>query len=694
MKNYYIFFLLFSSVFSFGQSSAVGTKTPEASAVFEVKSITGGFLAPRMTQAQRDAIVSPAPGLLIYNTDVNCYEFWNSDEWFNTCVDGKLDPSSNGTSQISDFQCSITPGGVLNAGIGSVATQEVTLTVTKKGSYNISTGVVNGVLFVDSGIFGSIGTKVITLTAYGNPTATGTFTYTLNTTPTCSFERTVTNNSLLVISSQPVAPSAACSDTGELNLSVAVSGTTGITYAWRRNGVVLANDAVISGATTNTLKLTSPRATDSGSYDVLISGDATTPISSAIVDVVVNQGPAVVTNAQSICLPSTSNLTLPGVTLGSEAGLTYTYFTDAAATVPYATPVTAGVGTYYIKGTNSTGCFDIKPIVVSTNSVVVAAIGGGASSITVGNKSPAFTNTTAGGIWSVENGTGAALIDEISGIVTAVSVGTVTVLYTVTNAGCASTAAKSLTIDAGGVIPGNTLCTGKFISKTPCSAVADAVLNDDSVTTEGVEYDWSSATNSTLGVGFGATTASRALVEIGGQCWARYNSDVVNSNDQPAVDDGVDRGSSDYYNSAASEPAANEGLLYQWSAAMNGATAERTQGVCPTGWHIPSDCEWMFLENSLGMNTLGQGQIGERSSGSVGLKLKQGGTSGFAGLLPGYGKNAPSFLQRGSAGYFWSSSVSGSVAFSRYFLSWSSGMGRSWTANKNANNLSVRCLKD
>ncbi|MEA3480228.1 MAG: hypothetical protein U9R60_18740, partial [Bacteroidota bacterium] len=43
--------------------------TGEASAVMDIKSTNGGFLAPRMTQAQRNAIVSPATGLLVYQTD-------------------------------------------------------------------------------------------------------------------------------------------------------------------------------------------------------------------------------------------------------------------------------------------------------------------------------------------------------------------------------------------------------------------------------------------------------------------------------------------------------------------------------------------------------------------------------------------------------------------------------------------------
>jgi len=48
--------------------------TINASAVLEVESTTKGFLPPRMTQVQRDAIASPAQGLVIYNTTVPCLQ--------------------------------------------------------------------------------------------------------------------------------------------------------------------------------------------------------------------------------------------------------------------------------------------------------------------------------------------------------------------------------------------------------------------------------------------------------------------------------------------------------------------------------------------------------------------------------------------------------------------------------------------
>ncbi len=49
----------------------------------------------------------------------------------------------------------------------------------------------------------------------------------------------------------------------------------------------------------------------------------------------------------------------------------------------------------------------------------------------------------------------------------------------------------------------------------------------------------------------------------------------------------------------------NHGLLYTWAAAINGSTTEMNQGVCPTGWHIPSNNEWSELENYLINNGYG-----------------------------------------------------------------------------------------
>ena len=59
----------------------IGTTAPVASALLDLNSTTRGFLAPRMTQAQRDAISSPASGLLIFNTDTSTYNAYNGATW-------------------------------------------------------------------------------------------------------------------------------------------------------------------------------------------------------------------------------------------------------------------------------------------------------------------------------------------------------------------------------------------------------------------------------------------------------------------------------------------------------------------------------------------------------------------------------------------------------------------------------------
>jgi hypothetical protein len=59
----------------------VGIGTPTPSAKLEISSITQGFLPPRMTTTQRDAIVSPVAGLVIYNTTTNVLNFYNGTTW-------------------------------------------------------------------------------------------------------------------------------------------------------------------------------------------------------------------------------------------------------------------------------------------------------------------------------------------------------------------------------------------------------------------------------------------------------------------------------------------------------------------------------------------------------------------------------------------------------------------------------------
>ena len=68
-------------VFNCFSQVGIGTTTPNPSSILDVSSTNQGFLPPRMTTAQRNAIVSPAEGLIVYNTDCRSLDFFNGTSW-------------------------------------------------------------------------------------------------------------------------------------------------------------------------------------------------------------------------------------------------------------------------------------------------------------------------------------------------------------------------------------------------------------------------------------------------------------------------------------------------------------------------------------------------------------------------------------------------------------------------------------
>lgn len=91
MKKFFIYlavsmFLLIAALTMVAQSVAINTdgSPPDLSAILDVKSIDKGVLVPRMMASQRDAIVNPAKGLLIFQTDpVAAFCYYNGYAWIN-----------------------------------------------------------------------------------------------------------------------------------------------------------------------------------------------------------------------------------------------------------------------------------------------------------------------------------------------------------------------------------------------------------------------------------------------------------------------------------------------------------------------------------------------------------------------------------------------------------------------------------
>jgi uncharacterized protein (TIGR02145 family) len=160
------------------------------------------------------------------------------------------------------------------------------------------------------------------------------------------------------------------------------------------------------------------------------------------------------------------------------------------------------------------------------------------------------------------------------------------------------------------------------------------------------------------------------------------------------------------------------GGLYQWAEVVqyiNGATnttlwnpapAGNVQGICPPGWHIPTDAEWKTLEMHLGMTQAEAGNDGWRGTHNEGGKLKETGTthwnspntgatnsSGFTALPEGYRYVNGSFSNLGNVCYWWSSSEgSGTDAYSRSLFYDYDQVYRHYCYKTNG--FSVRCLKN
>jgi uncharacterized protein (TIGR02145 family) len=185
-----------------------------------------------------------------------------------------------------------------------------------------------------------------------------------------------------------------------------------------------------------------------------------------------------------------------------------------------------------------------------------------------------------------------------------------------------------------------------------------------------------------------------STVQIGDQCWFSENCRYL-----PFVSTGESYTSPRYYvydyqgtnveAAKATENYETYGVLYNWPAVM-------TEGICPSGWHIPSDEGLTQLTNILEGEALAGGKMKEagydhweppntgatNSSGWTGLPGGDRFSSGF-----GYYSNI------GEIGYWWSSSESGSNSWYRGLNNEGEGIFRDPYGSRD-DGFSARCVRD
>ena len=209
-----------------------------------------------------------------------------------------------------------------------------------------------------------------------------------------------------------------------------------------------------------------------------------------------------------------------------------------------------------------------------------------------------------------------------------------------------------------------------------------------------------------------------ATVLIGEQCWFAENLQNENYDNGDVIPSGLSdsewsntssgavavygEGSSSCYEVSPDGDACDEawslsayGRLYNWFA------VDDARGLCPSGWHVPTDGEWITMEIALCMSEWQANSTGSRGP-DQGRRMKttygwlNGGngtnSSGFSGLPGGYRAINGNFSVAGNRGNWWSSSLDGTYAWGRFLQFNIDGVVRNDFVPREG--FSVRCVQD
>ncbi len=169
------------------------------------------------------------------------------------------------------------------------------------------------------------------------------------------------------------------------------------------------------------------------------------------------------------------------------------------------------------------------------------------------------------------------------------------------------------------------------------------------------------------------TTSTWAALTLTSEAYCWYNDDIANK--------------------------ATYGALYTWAAAMNGAASTTAnpstiKGVCPSGWHLPSDAEWTVLIDYLGGTSVAGNKLKETGTIHwISPNINATNEAGFTALPGGFRGYNGTFGSIEYSGYWWSATkYDTSLAWIRS-MARHNGIVYSHVYHK-YNGFSVRCIKD
>jgi uncharacterized protein (TIGR02145 family) len=182
-------------------------------------------------------------------------------------------------------------------------------------------------------------------------------------------------------------------------------------------------------------------------------------------------------------------------------------------------------------------------------------------------------------------------------------------------------------------------------------------------------------------------------VQIGTQCWFKENLNIGTPID--VSQEQTNNGTIEKYCYDNLVSNCNVyGGLYQWNEVMQYVTNEGAPGICPDGWHIPTDAEWTTLTTYLGGEIIAGGKMKEAglthwASPNAGATN----SSGFTALPGGFRGGNGWFGNLSQTAGLWSSSQSGGVNSWFRNLYWYYEYVYTSDGDK-SDGLSVRCVQD
>ncbi|HOZ31035.1 MAG TPA: FISUMP domain-containing protein [Bacteroidales bacterium] len=298
----------------------INTNNPDPSAIIDMTSTTMGFLIPRLTDIQCSGIISPAIGLIIYNSTTKCIEVYTGSGWYKLMNDV---PGQPGEISGNISLCENITGETYTILAVDGATS---YTWTVPSGANITSGQGTTAITVDFG------------------TSSGNICVTANngcgsSPQNCKSITIVSNPDAIAGSNSPVCE-------GE-SLNLTETGGDAITWAWEGPDSFTSND--------NNPTISSVTTLASGTYTVtVVDGNGCTASDDIIATV--NEKPSASVGSNSpVCAGDNINLN------GSPSALSYSWTgpnsfssSDEDPTITGAT--TAASGTYYLTVTDSNGC--------------------------------------------------------------------------------------------------------------------------------------------------------------------------------------------------------------------------------------------------------------------------------------------------------------------------------------------------